>query len=100
MSNLKIKTNNVPREILLGYQLTDREKREFHYIKADEIDDHSFVRYRGRVYDLGEFMRLNGGELTDLGWHGAAGDSYFSGVVIKIVRVDHDDMVILGTYYS
>ncbi len=98
MSSLKVKTNNVPREITYGYQLTAKEKEEFDYIAADELDGHLFVRYRGLVYDIGDFMRLNGGPLTDLGWQGAAGGSYFSGVVIKFVRIDHDDLVILGTY--
>ena len=80
-------TNNVPRDVLLGYDLTRKELDEFDYLDADEIGGHSFFRYRGWVYDLGEFMASaapSDSPLSD--WDGYHADTYFSGVVVKYVE--------------
>ena len=46
---------------------------------------------------MANFMRLpKGGDLATEGWDGAAADSYFSGLLIKIV--DYGEAVIVGTY--
>jgi hypothetical protein len=93
---LKIKTNNVPREVICGIELTNKERKEFDYIKDEDFDCHSFFRYKGQVYDLNEFMRTGPGEIHDAGWQGYASDSYFSGTIIKYV--DNFERVIVGTY--
>lgn len=103
MARLTIKTNNVPRDIIDAYELTHKEREQFDYLDWGSLDDGgdsaSFVRYKGMTYDLAEFTAIgNGGELSNAGWHGAAGDSYFSGVLIKIV--DGGERVIVGRYYS
>lgn len=103
MAGLTIKTNNVPRDIIEAYELTPKEREQFDYLDWEAIDQGrdsaSFVRYKGWTYDLGEFMRTSpGGELHSAGWHGAAGDSYFSGVLIKIA--DGGERVSMGHYYS
>jgi len=78
---MKIITNNQYRNMIYGYELTDKERADFDYV--DDIDSHDFFRYRGNVYDPSEFMRTRQ-ELNDLsGWDGYQSDSYFSGVVIK-----------------
>lgn len=83
-------TNNVPRDVLFGYDLTDNERASFNYYDADEIGAQEFFRYRGEVYDLGEFMPADlapfpvasyNSPLSD--WDGYLGDSFFSGVVVK-----------------
>ena len=87
---MKIITNNVPRNMVYGYELTDKQKQDFDYL--DDIDSHNFVKYKGMVFDLSEFM------ITELeGWDGVSGQSYFNGYLIKIVD---SDTVIMGAYYE
>lgn len=94
---LKVTCNNVPRNITYGYELSEKERKEFDYIEAEHFDGHSFVRYRGELYDLSDFMRCGPGELHDTGWVGYASDSFFSGIVVKYV--DNFERVVIGTYY-
>lgn len=95
--NVTIVTNNQPRAVLYWHELTPRERSEFDYLENDDAQSAaSFARYRGAVYDLGEFMRIDGGPLA--AWLGYAGDTFFSGVV---VRLDSSgDSVTFGRYYS
>lgn len=94
MNNIKIITNNKPRQLIYGYELTDKQKQDFDYI--DDIDCHDFVKYKNNIYDLSEFMRIeNNDNLKD--WHGYSSDSYFSGTLVKYID---EDTVIMGWYYS
>lgn len=115
---MKIRTNHQPRPILHPWDLQPDDLREFDYIvphegrtwmeqEKDWMDSGAqFFRYRGQLYDLGEFVRIvppgqaGGGfahydHTGDLvGWDGIATDSYFSGTVVKLV--DDGDSVIVG----
>jgi hypothetical protein len=102
MSNITIACNYQFRDVLYWYDLTDKERKEFDYLLTSEkcsTDEANFFRYRGVVYDLGEFMRVDGAMFGQLSkWDGYQSDSYFSGIV---VRYNKDfDAVIAGTYYS
>ena len=96
---MKIITNNRARPIIYGFELSEKEKREFDYMS--DIDSASFFRYKNTVYDLGEFQRV-----TDTmgnchgfdGWQGYYGDSFFSGIVIKYT--DEFESVVVGRWYS
>jgi len=101
---MTIKTNNVPRDVLFWYELTDAERAEFDYLDSEVAQsDASFFRYRGVVYDLGEFSRIDktvaphpqrqGWEA----WDGYMSDSFFSGILIRYV--EDCDRVIIATYY-
>jgi len=94
---MEIKTNHKPRPIVYGWELTEKERAEFDYL--DDINEGSFFRYKGHVYDLGEFMRTEqGGGLELLGWQGISTDSYFSGT---IVRLSHDgESITVARIYS
>jgi len=92
---LTIRTNNAPRDLLCWHDLSTRERKEFDYI--DDKESASFFRYRGWSYDLGEMMNVPSGSGLE-SWHGYHSDSYFSGIVIKLV--DDGERVICGTYYS
>lgn len=98
--SLIIKTNNQPRSIIYGYELTEKEQAEFDYI--NDIESAQFFRYRGNLYDLGEFMYIDRKrESLPEGfkhWHGYQSDSFFSGLLVKYTN--DDDCVIVGTYYS
>lgn len=91
---ITIHTNNVPRPILSGWDLTEREREEFQYIEGEEdcLSTPRFVRYKRRLYDLNEFL----GPVGDLrGWHGYQPDSFYSGVVFKS---EDWETVVMGTY--
>lgn len=104
-----ITTNNKPRELIYGYQLTEKEYQDFDYLGeygSDEMVSEWFIRYKGELYCLGDFVRIekagqrtspfthtdHNGELA--GWHGILTDSYFSGIVIKWVDEDFESVIV------
>lgn len=105
-----IKTNNTPRPVLYWWELSDKERKEFDYIDESKGDVfNTFIRYKGQVYDLGEFVRIERKRTNPfticpdddsplLNWQGAMSDSYFSGLVVKYV--DDCESVIVGSYSS
>ena len=93
-----IKTDHKWKTLLYGYELTEKERREFDYLTADEIACGSFIRYKGLVYDVGDFMRVPNGMEGFRGWHGYSSDSFFSGIVVKISN--DNDQYMIGTYYQ
>lgn len=100
---MKIKTNNAPRRLVYGYELTKKEAAEFDYLSPDEINEREFVRYKGHVYDMGEFMRIDKTVAPHPqrdGWerfHGYASDSFFSGVLVRFL--DDGESVVMATYF-
>jgi ribosomal protein L30E len=92
---MKIRTNNKPRHVIYGFELSNKERQEFDYYTGEELDNATFFRYKGNIYDVGEFMRCPDSLAP---WHGYSSDSYFSGVVVKIV--DNGESVIVGQYFS
>lgn len=100
MSNLTIRTNNKPRPIIDAYELTEKKRLEFDYLDWQSIDlgedSASFFRYKGQIYDLGEFMRVEADSPLS-SWDGYASDSYFSGLVAKFT--EDRDHVIVGQYF-
>ena len=88
---MKIITNNRPRAIIYFHELTEKEKKEFDWCNEDNAG--GFFRYRGNTYALSEFM-TGGKDLRN--WDGVAGDSYFSGTLVKIC--EDNDFVIAGRY--
>ena len=61
MSDFKIITNNVPRDVIDASELTLKEQARFDYLDWPALergeDSASFIRYRGEIYDLSEFDR-------------------------------------------
>jgi ABC-type transport system substrate-binding protein len=98
--SLTIKSNSIPRDILNHWELTDKEKQEFDYIDfKDENCSATFFRYKGNVYDIGEFMRIERHPDSEfMKWDGYSSDSYFSGIVIKYVN--DNEQIIVGSYFS
>jgi hypothetical protein len=105
MSNLTIRTNNVPRLLLDWDQLTEKEQKDFDYLTEDEGIGRDFIRYRGVTYDLGEFLRCpdssnpSPAALAFSKWDAYQSDSYFSGVLFRYTENDRD-RVIMATYFS
>lgn len=103
MSELRITTNHVPRPVIDAWELTATERGEFDYLDWDGIsegrDSASFVRYRGELYDLGEFeVWTNPESPMREGWDGFRSDSFFSGLVIR--WCDDYESVVVGRYTS
>lgn len=103
MSELTIRTNNVPRDVIDAYELSADERKEFDYIDWTAVDDGrdsaSFFRYRGELYDLGEFMVWDNPASPTRGeWDGFRSDSYFSGLVVRYV--DNCERVVVGLAMS
>lgn len=98
---MSVTTNNVPRLVIDAYELTPAERKEFDYLDWARIDagedSASFARYRGTLYDLGEF-ELTTGELAAQGWQGQHPDSFFSATLIKYA--DDNDYVVFGLFLT
>lgn len=93
---MEIKTDNKRREILYWFDLTPKEQEE-HKDDYDSVQESSFVRYRGYLYDLGECMALDKHPESDLrDWDGYWGDTYFSSTICKTID---SDWVIMGRAY-
>lgn len=89
---MKIISNNIPRELLMWFDLTSAEQADFDYIAPDRTADHWFFRYRGHAYDTGEFS-YPPDELAAAGYHFFASDTYFSGVAFKYTE-DYEQIVV------
>jgi hypothetical protein len=111
MKELEIRSNYHARPLIYGHDLTEKERKDFDYIIDDsaEADDGIFFRYKGNVYDIGEFMRLDRDSLFPKFWHAYTSDTFFSGVLIRLCdETDADrlslpfpeDYVIVGQYFS
>ena len=113
-AELRIRTNNVPRELLSGWDLSEAERRELDYVA--DVDDQDawcnecdrFFRYRGDIYDTQQFVRIERRAAMTSGfchgvdddsplleWDGIQTDSFFSGVVVRYLR-DEDGYVVVG----
>lgn len=98
VSTFKIITNNVPRDIINWYDLTEKEKKEFDWIHKGTEDEYNFVRFNGNCYATNEFMQIDNNNWDLKGWHDYIPDTYFSGVLIKYVN-DYEQ-VVMGRYYQ
>lgn len=108
---MKITTNHQPRPVLYWYDLTGAERAELDYLDdEDKQADARLFRYRGHVYDLGEFqaIRTRSQQARSLhhwaytaeddspltSWHGIQTDSAFSALVIHLAA--DGETVIVG----
>lgn len=103
---VNIITNGHERPIIEAHELTPKEREEFDYIKWDAIDRgedrETFFRYKGKLYDTGEFMYIDPERYPAhwgiKGWEGIKNESFFSGMLI---RYSEDfDYVIVARYYT
>jgi len=83
MNKMKVITNRIPRPIINGCELSEKERAEFDFLESEELDCAPFFRYRGDVYYLGNFMRYNV-EINGILWHGAEGHSYFNSTLVHL----------------
>ena len=107
MSELRIITNHVPRDVIYAHELSGAEQSEFDYIDWTAVENGEtspeFFRYKGELYDLGDFLTTSelskGAGHHDLSaWDGYASDSFFSGIVVKFV--EDFERVVVGRYLA
>lgn len=102
---IKVTTNNVPRDLVDAWDLSASERAEFDYLDWDAIEDGrdsaTFLRFKGHTYDLGEFQTTSGlPEFSPLRkWDGYLSDSFFSGVVVRYCD-QYCETVVVGTFYG
>ena len=90
---MEIITNHTPRPLLSRYEVPAKVlEDQFDYL-PDEVS--GFFKYKSNWYHLADFMKFH--EPHHL-WHGYAGDSYFSGVLIQCTN--DCESVIVGRYYQ
>ena len=106
MSECKIITNGHLRDIIYGWELTEKEREEFDWIDSSDTlswDDVEFFRYKGELYCLSDFMRLDRHpDSAFRAWDGYQSDSFFSGILVKYPKEEWGDYdterVIVGWY--
>jgi len=107
MDKPEIIGNGVPREVIYGFQLSEKEKADFDWM--DDIDDQRFFRFKGQVYAFSEIMAVHNTvhNPNPPEWmkefDGYSSDSFFSGILIKFGSNDFPDdadCVRVYTYYS
>jgi len=98
---MQVKTNNTLRSFLYGYQVPDKVLSDFSHLSEDEKQD-GWIKYRNSYYHMSDFTTTQGPygnqEIYKLGWHGLLTDTFFSGIVIKIL--DDGESYQIGTIYS
>jgi len=96
---ITVKTNNVPRDLVSAFELPPMKyselRKEFDYLEDADFDNAMFFEYRGQVYALADFIRTEGDILRD-GWQGILGETYFSGIVVKII--ESCERIVVGRY--
>jgi len=97
---MKIRTNNVPRKILLWDELTKKEKGEFDYMDAEQQEEALFVRYKRWAYSLDEFVHIPFEHNSNSEWHewdGYTSETAFSGMLFRWAN-KYGDECVLGTF--
>ena len=99
MSTLTVKTNNVPRDLISAFQLSGAQysklRAEYDWMEDQDFDYAMFFEYRGQVYALADFMRTEGDILRE-GWQGILNETFFSGIVVKII--ESCERIVVGRY--
>jgi len=108
--NVKVITNNKPRETLYYWELTDKQRAivdDYHdYLSEEEKHDMQFIPYKNHIYAISDFMSLHNKVYCPnppdfmQGWDGCLSDSFFSGILIKFPCNYDTDFVVMGWYWS
>lgn len=95
MDEIKIVTDNKPRELKCFMDLSERERADFDYIKDDDFYDQRFVRYKGHWYDVNDTQLIWVWPKPCMGdyavnpdhpfakWNCITSETFFSGVLFR-----------------
>ena len=97
---MQITTNNQARDLISAFELNGAQysklRKEFEWMDDAEFESAMFFNYRGQIYALADFIRTEG-DLMAKGWQGIMNQSYFDGLLVKIV--DSCQSVVVGRYF-
>jgi hypothetical protein len=95
---MNIITNNRPRPLACLLDLPAKVRAEFDYVENYDLS-YRFVQYLGHWYDVYDSQSITRELGFDQfkGWDGVVSDSFFSGILFRLVG---DDEVIVGRYFS
>ena len=84
--SVTITTNNVPRDLLYGVDLTpadyNQARSELDYLDDTEFNETMMFKYRNQWYDIDSFVAF---QHETSGWHGYFGLTVWSAIYVKIV---------------
>lgn len=93
--NLTIRSNGVARDLLRYDELTPAEQKDNDW---DTEQSHCYVRYQNYVTPFKNFSQYTkNGQEHAAGWDGLASDSFFSGLVVRMLD---DERIIVGRCWS
>ena len=97
---MQITTNHQARDLISAFELNGAQysklRAEFEWMDDAEFESAMFFNYRGQIYALADFIRTEG-DLLAKGWQGILNQSYFDGLLVKIV--DSCQSVVVGRYF-
>ena len=89
---IEISTNNHWNSFINGYELTEKEQNKISF-----MPDESFIRYKGTIYRLNDFMEIK--NIQDFkGWHAYHANGFSSGILIKLSS--DGEQYQIATYFS
>ena len=111
MSALEVRTNWVPRDLLMVADLPEEAQADFDYLEEDYRYTYQIVKFKGSYYDVFDTQMIRvekegvrcGWEMgvepdhPFAKWDSVMSDSYFSGLLFKFTT---DDRVVVGRYFS
>ena len=104
---IEIRSNYHARPLIYGYELMEKEKKEFDYL--EDIDGGIFFRFKNQLYDIGDIIRIDENSPFPDFWHGYTSDSFFSGILVRLCNESDanrlslscaSDYIIVGQYFS
>ena len=97
---MQITTNGQARDLISAFELNTAQytklRAEFDYLDDQDFESAMFFEYKGQIYCLADFIRLD--SYIPGNWQGVMNDTYFSGILVKIV--DSCQSVIVASYCS
>lgn len=99
MNKLTIRSNYQTRDLLFWEDLSGYEKSEYSDL-LENPEDHQYFRYKGNIYLLSDFMRIEKNAPFPEYWQGYMSDSFFSGILIRLEDQGMENAVIVGQYFS
>jgi hypothetical protein len=97
---VQITTNGQARDLISAFELNTAQysqlRKEFDYLDDQDFDASMFFEYKGQIYALADFIRLD--SYIPGGWQGIMSETYSSGILVKIV--DSCQSVVVASYCS
>lgn len=96
---MQIITNNKPRPLVALADLPEKAQADFDYTKEEALWIPRFVQYKGCWYDVYDSQNITRELGFDQfkGWHAIVSETFFSGVLFRLVG---NDDVVVGRYFS